>query len=173
MQYHVVCTLNESLHSSKVTCQMDLAENWNTDQNQVQSAYFDPSLRRLYPGPGIRGIVCLHCGRQKPKCQHSLCRGEGSDQVKQPGQWRVLFITDSRTSQYRNKTLVCLMATTKKLLGVEVSWTYLKAGHSKGRCDGVGGSVKRVTDQEVNKGSLIQNTWDLYKVMCQLPSKVT
>ena len=33
--------------------------------------------------------------------------------------------------------------------------------------------MKQVADQEVNKGSLIQNTWDLkYKVMRQLPSKV-
>ena len=55
---------------------------------------------------------------------------------------------------------------------VEVSWTYFEAGHGKGPCDGVGGAVKRVADLEVNKGSLIQNAWDLYKVMPLLPSKI-
>ena len=65
-----------------------------------------------------------------------------------------------------------LVATAKKLLGVEVSWTYFEAGHGKGPCNGVGGAVKRVADQEVNKGSLIQNAWDLYKVMHLLPSKI-
>ena len=65
-----------------------------------------------------------------------------------------------------------LVATAKKLLGVEVSWTYFKTGHGNGQCGGVGGAVKWVADQEVNKGSLIQNAWDLYKVMCRLPSKI-
>ena len=60
-----------------------------------------------------------------------------------------------------------LVATAKKLLGVEVSWNYLKAGHGKGPCNGVGGSVKWIADQEVYKGSLIQKTWDLYNVMRQ------
>ena len=32
--------------------------------------------------------------------------------------------------------------------------------------------MKRVAGQEVNNRSLIQNAWDLYKVMQQLPSKV-
>ena len=92
--------------------------------------------------------------------------------VKLPGLRQVHFVTDSPTSQYWNKTMFHLMATGKKLLGLELSWTYLEAGHGKGPCDCVGGAVKRVADQEVNKGSLIQNAWDLYKVMRQLPSKV-
>ena len=92
--------------------------------------------------------------------------------VKLPRLQRVHFITDSPSSQYRNKTMFPLVATAKKLLGVEVSWIYFEAGHGKGPCDGVGGAVKRVADQEVNKGSLIQNAWDLYKVMRLLPSKI-
>ena len=48
VQYHAVRTLKESLQPGEVTCQMDLAENWNMDQlNQVQLAYFDRDS--IYP----------------------------------------------------------------------------------------------------------------------------
>ena len=76
---------------------------------------------------------------------------------------QVHFITDSPTSQYRNKTMFHLVATGKKLFGVELSWTYLEAGHGKGPCDSVGGEVKGVADQEVNKVHYIYITTNTIK----------
>ena len=161
---------------------MDFAENWNTDQlNQVQSAYFDRDSVTIHP-------CVVHIPGQESAASYAFIAADKSSnanmvyavvkplisalKVKLPGLRRVHFITDSPTSQYRNKTMFHLVATAKKLLGVEVSRTYFEAGHGKGPSNGVGGAVKRVADQEVNKGSLIQNAWDLYKVMRLLPSKI-
>ena len=182
VQYQAVRTLRESLQPGEVTCQMDFAENWNTDQlNQVQSAYFDHDSVTIHP-------CVVHIPGQESAASYAFIAADKSHnanmvyavvkalisdlKVKLPRLRRVHFITDSPTSQYRNTTMFHLVATAKKLLGVEVSWTYFEAGHGKGPCDGVGGAVKRIADQEVNKGSLIQNAWDLYKVMRLLPSKI-
>ena len=211
VQYHAVRTLRESLKPGEVTCQMDFAENWNTDQlNQVQSAYFDRDSVTIHP-------CVVHIPGQELATSYAFITPDKSHnanmvdavvkalisdlKVKLPRLRQVHLITDSPTSQYRNKTMFHLMATAKKSRGlldllqsltcppastgtkqcstswqpprrVEVSWTYFEAGHGKGPCDGVGGAVKRVADLEVNKGSLIQNAWDLYKVMRLLPSKI-
>ena len=50
VQYKAFRTLRVSLQPGEVTCQMDFAENWNTDQlNQVQSAYFDRDSVTIHP----------------------------------------------------------------------------------------------------------------------------
>ena len=121
VQYHAVCTLRESLQLGEVTCQMDFAENWNTDQlNQVQSAYFDrDSMCGSHPGPGIGGLVCFIAADKSHNANmvYAVVKALISDlKVKLPRLRRVHFITDSPTSQYRNKTMFHLVATAKKLL---------------------------------------------------------
>ena len=56
------------------------------------------------------------------------------------------YYTDSPTSQYRNKSIFYIVSGHKSLFGVSASWNYFEAGHGKGPCDGVGGSVKRMAD---------------------------
>ena len=38
-----------------------------------------------------------------------------------------------------------------------VCWNWLEAGHDKGPCDGVGGSIKKIADNLVKSGHLIKN----------------
>ena len=56
-------------------------------------------------------------------------------------------ITVSPTSQYRNKHMFYIVANHGRLFDdITASWQYFEAGHGKGPCDGVGGTVKRQAD---------------------------
>lgn len=59
------------------------------------------------------------------------------------------YYTDSPTSQYRNKTIFYLLSHHKELFGVSTLWNVFEAGHGKGPCDGVGGSIKRMAEEAV------------------------
>ena len=67
------------------------------------------------------------------------------------------FVTDSPTSQYRNRSICTLVAKLPKLFGVTASWTWLEAGHGKGPCDGVGGGIKKKADKLVKSGRIISS----------------
>ena len=41
------------------------------------------------------------------------------------------------------------------LFGFPASWNYFEAGHGKGPCDGVGGSVKRMADEAVKQQKVV------------------
>ncbi|KAL3880396.1 hypothetical protein ACJMK2_032640 [Sinanodonta woodiana] len=59
----------------------------------------------------------------------------------------VHYMTDSPTSQYRNKHIFSIVAHHDTLFpGMKASWLYFEAGHGKGPCDGVGGTAKRLAD---------------------------
>ena len=71
------------------------------------------------------------------------------------------YLTDSPTSQYRNKMIFSVVANHHELFGVNASWIYFEAGHGKGSCEGVGGTVKRLADQAVKSGhACIQDAMD-------------
>ena len=68
----------------------------------------------------------------------------------------VHYITDSPASQYRNKSILKLVAQHAKLFpGIYATWDYLEAGHGKGPCDGIGGSIKKRAEIAVKKGTII------------------
>lgn len=55
------------------------------------------------------------------------------------------YLTDSPTSQYRNKTMFYLISHYPEIFHVRATWDSLEAGHGKGPCDGLGAGVKRLT----------------------------
>ena len=63
----------------------------------------------------------------------------------------VHYLTDSPTSQYRNKTVFKILSCHEENFGVMASWSYMEAGHGKGPCDPIGGVGKRKADQAVSK----------------------
>ena len=67
----------------------------------------------------------------------------------------VHYYTDSPTSQYPNETMFYIISQHKGLFGVSASWNYFEAGHGKGPCDGVGGSVKRMADEAVRQQKVV------------------
>ncbi len=82
-----------------------------------------------------------------------------------PGTNVIHYITDSPTSQYRNKHIMHIVANHESLFdGMKASWTYFEAGHGKGPCDGVGGTAKRLADMAVRRQAIvIQTAQDFYK----------
>ena len=73
------------------------------------------------------------------------------------------YLTDSPTSQYRNKTIFKILADHVDDFGISGRWNYLESGHGKGPCDGLGASIKRSADMAIRQGKcLIQNTEDFY-----------
>lgn len=80
-----------------------------------------------------------------------------------PGLTNIHYLTDSPTSQYRNKSIFEFLTRHEAVFGVSGSWDYLESGHGKGPCDGLGGSVKRSADMAVKQGKvIIQNAQDFY-----------
>lgn len=70
------------------------------------------------------------------------------------------FISDSPTSQYRNKLILFVFGNllTDYFPDLEVAtWNYLEAGHGKGVADGIGGTIKRTADRLVNEGRDVNN----------------
>lgn len=65
---------------------------------------------------------------------------------------RIHYLTDSPTSQYRNKSIFRLISTHGEEFGVQARWNYLESGHGKGPCDGLGASVKRSADNAIKHG---------------------
>lgn len=75
----------------------------------------------------------------------------------------VHYLTDSPTSQYRNKTIFQFVSQHFNEFGVNARWNYLESGHGKGPCDGLGASVKRSAGDAVKHGKCsIQNADDFF-----------
>ncbi|CAI6359153.1 unnamed protein product [Macrosiphum euphorbiae] len=86
----------------------------------------------------------------------------------------VHFLTDSPTTQYRNKTIFYLIAHALQH-SIEVSlctWNYMEAGHGKGAPDGVGGCLKRTADRVVAQGEDIDCFESFVKVLKENVRKV-
>ncbi len=56
------------------------------------------------------------------------------------------MISDSPTSQYRNKKNIALAKKWARRNGITIIWICTETGHGKGPMDGVGGSMKRTID---------------------------
>ncbi|CAG2209514.1 unnamed protein product [Mytilus edulis] len=67
----------------------------------------------------------------------------------------VYYWTDSPSSQYRNKTIFDLIANHSSVYGIQARWNYFEAGHGKGPCDGLGGTIKRMADEAVKRGAVV------------------
>ena len=67
------------------------------------------------------------------------------------------LITDSPSSQYRNRYACDMLQRAADMFGIRITWNWLEAGHGKGPCDGVGGAIKGLADRTVKICGAIQN----------------
>lgn len=65
------------------------------------------------------------------------------------------FLSDSPTTQYRNRTIFHLISNyLGKFMGTKaITWNYSECGHGKGAPDGIGGYLKRTANQLVAEGT--------------------
>ena len=176
-QYEQIKLLKENLPGSHVICQMDFAENYSCGHaEEIQTAYFDKCSVTLHP------VVIYAKGADDTMVHTSyiyvsdtLSHNSGTvyaflkritDEVKShhANIECIHYISDSPTSQYRNKAMMYVVANHDSLFGFKASWQYWEAGHGKGPCDGVGGTSKRLADLAVKRQThTIQSARDYYQ----------
>lgn len=86
----------------------------------------------------------------------------------------VHFLTDSPTTQYRNRTIFYLIANALQH-SIECSvctWNYMEAGLSKGAPDGIEGCLKRTADRVFAQGEDINSFETFVKVLKENVRKV-
>lgn len=176
-QYQHLNLLKEKMPpKTEITCQMDYSENFAcTHQDEISQAFYDRNQISIHP-------MVVHYKEDEGRLQHQSY--VGISEVKShtaPTTFAFLrklvplvkdllpqieiihYITDSPTSQYRNKSVVKIVANHAVFFpSVTCTWDYLESGHGKGPCDGVGGAIKRYAENAVKKGHLISNAVEFY-----------
>lgn len=79
------------------------------------------------------------------------------------------FLSDSPSSQYRNKKIFHVIESLHRYANTisTVTWNFSESGHGKGAPDGVGATLKRTADQVVSRGRDISNVNDFLEVVAQ------
>ena len=175
-QYGEMRRLRENLQDSHVLVWMDFAENFTCAAlDEVQSAYWTSEQVTLHTTvvyfpkshskthKSVVGVSDLNI-HNASMVKAMICNLIPTIKAEYPALKYVHYLTDSPTSQYRNKSIFELLTRHDSLFGVGARWDYLESGHGKGPCDGLGGSVKRSADMAVKQGkAVIQNGKDFYR----------
>ena len=75
---------------------------------------------------------------------------------------KICYFSDGSSAQYKNRKNVKNMCLHKTDFdGIEVEWHYFASCHSKGPCDGVGGTVKRCALRASLRKTLIRNAQEM------------
>lgn len=176
-QYKEMKCLKENLPENHCIVHMDFAENYSCKSVQeIQSAYWNQTSVTLHPiviyykVPGStemlhKSIVVISDEMGHNSASVLTFMDTLIPEIKQLNSATtcIHYWTDSPTSQYRNKVIFHTVANHNSLFGLEATWNYWEAGHGKGPCDGLGGTVKRMADDAVKSGKVaIQDTSDFY-----------
>ncbi|KAF9409133.1 hypothetical protein HW555_011412 [Spodoptera exigua] len=165
-QYATVKCLKESLTTNEALVHMDFSENYSYKYSEeVQSMHFG----------GSRGQVSLHTAvvylknDSNATQSYSVCTASECTRHDAAAVWahlnylikfvfnrssqinRIHILTDSPTSQYRNKYIFYILTQLRNDfpdLNL-VTWNYQEAGHGKGAPDGIGAVIKRTADYEL------------------------
>ena len=152
IQYKQIRMLKESLTPElEATCQLDYSENWKANfLREITSAYYEKNQLTIHP------MVIHH--KDEEGNMHVKSYVGISDvtahsvpttfsfikclivKIKEhlPRLGMLHFISDSPSSQYRNRSVCDLVSRFNSLFGIAATWSWLESGHGKGACDGVG-----------------------------------
>ena len=183
-QYEQVRELKSNLEPLKeVTCQMDYSENWaGKYPEEITSVYFDNDQISLHP-------MVLHYKDEQGELQTKSYVGISPDTTHTmpctyafiagllgrvldtlPNLNTIHFITDSPSSQYRNRNVIELVRRFPNLFGGMIAtWNWLESGHGKGPCDGVGGSIKKKADNPAKEFTKVLNAAGVKSVLFLVP----
>ena len=181
-QYAAIKLLKAKLPPKHVVCQMDYAENWATSfMAEIQAAFFGKDQLTLHP----MVMYAKLRGDEDPEHLTNV-NFVGVSSVKQhsfPTTFTFLFllvaqikrlipdmehlhlVTDSPSSQYRNRYACQMLKRASHLFGIRITWNWLEAGHGKGPCDGVGGALKGLADRTVKSCGSIQTVDEFISVV--------
>ena len=183
--------LKEVLPHDHAAVHMDYAENWSTSfMHEIQSAFFGKDQLTLHP------MVVYHRERDDD-LQEDLHTSSfvGVSEVIQhsfpttlaflkqllphikrlvPDLAHLHVITDSPSSQYRNRFTCGLLERPEELMpGIRLTWNWLEAGHGKGPCDGLGGALKGLADRVVKTAGSIQDADEFVEHVAPQTKKIS
>lgn len=169
-QFKEMSELRKDLPEGHALVWMDYAENFTCSSvEQPQSAYWNSAMVTLHttvaylPQETKHSIVAVSDEMSHgPDTVYAILK-KLVPKLKElyPDLKYIHYLTDSPTSQYRNKSIFKVIAWHSEEFGINCQWDYLEAGHGKGPCDGA--SVKRSANNAVVQGKvLIQDSKDFY-----------
>lgn len=87
--------------------------------------------------------------------------------------FQLIVVSDSPSSQYRNRNTLYLMIHVCKVNGIDqFEWLYTEAGHGKGPADGIGATVKRMADTHVARGRNVDAAKDIVALLSDSETKI-
>lgn len=182
-QYKAIKALKNNLNIHEAIVHVDFSENYNLKfAEEVQSFHFGGSRQQVSLHTVVIYTHSFITGQVGPTsmCTLSSCLRHDAasiwahllpvlDKVIQlnPFVDTIHFLSDSPSSQYRNKYMFYIISQLSSQHSniTRITWNYSEAGHGKGAPDGVGGTIKRVADQMVHFGSDVGNFDEFYKIM--------
>ena len=156
-QYRAARQIKEKMPPGHISVQCDFAENYCCgEKEEVQSAYYSKDQITLHPA-----VFHHRTEVDAPLKVTSACYVSDVTDHTAPMVFAILkqivtlakqtvpelkymhYLSDSPSSQYRNKHLMYIIAQHDNMFGIPCTWPYFESGHGKGPCDGIGGSSKR------------------------------
>ncbi|XP_022821191.1 uncharacterized protein LOC111361843 [Spodoptera litura] len=181
--------LKENLQEGECIIHVDFSENYAVKCNEeIQSYHFGGSRKQLT----LHTSVIYFLDDEKIQQVQSFCTVSECLRHDISAVWAhivpvlqyigekkrdihtIHFISDSPSSQYRNKKIFHLIACLHIYLSSIkiITWNYSESGHGKGAPDGIGAVMKRTADRAVSQGQDIKDMQDFVNVMEQNLKKV-
>lgn len=190
-QYKKIQQIKKELTTKEVLVHLDFSENYQTKYHrEVQSAHFGGSKELLtlhtvvvyYRPSEDQNIEAVSYCTVSSNIRHdpvAICVHldpvlsaikEKVHDIK-----TIYFLSDSPTTQYRNRKMFYLMgAYLSRQLDVDyLQWHYTESGHGKGAPDGVGGCIKRSADSLVSRSKDINTCESFIAQLKESCSKIT
>lgn len=183
MQYLAIKQLKENISVNEVLCHVDFSENYLLKYNEeIQSFHFGGSRQQISLHTGVLYYID---SQTKEKVCKSFCTMSKDIKHDASAIWAHLepvltmaqelvpllttihFLSDSPSSQYRNRFIFYMMTKLNEQLPnlKLISWNYHEAGHGKGAPDGIGAVVKRTADNHVKYGGDVATFEDFVEVV--------
>lgn len=185
VQYSAVKELKQSISDNEVLCHVDFSENYLLKYNaEIQSFHFGGSRQQISLHTGVLYYIDRQTKETTCKSFCTISKNIKHDasaiwahldpvlnmsQKLVPLLTTVHFLSDSPSSQYRNRFIFYMMTKLKEQIPnlKLITWNYQEAGHGKGAPDGIGAVVKRTADNYVTFGGDVATFEDFIQVVQQ------
>lgn len=182
-QFNEIKKLKERLAIHETILHIDFSENYAIKfATEVQALHFGGSRSQIALHTAVVYTHNFQSGKVEPisVCTVSDCVRHDASAIwahltpliqlaleKNPFTTTLYFLSDSPTSQYRNKFIFYMISQLHVDFPQlkEVIWNYSEKGHGKGAPDGVGAVLKRTADAAVKFGEDVANLTDFVKIM--------
>ena len=185
--YEQLRHLKSTMGPSECVVQVDYSENWcHKYMNEISSVYYNNQQLSIFPmvmyyhaadGDGIQhksfAGITEETAHTAPTTVAFIKALISNAKVLVPGLTCIHFLSDSPSSQFRNKRICKFMRMLSTLIGISLTWTWMESGHGKGPCDGAGGSLKKAADNVVKSNQVIRSREEFWNVMEQRNLQIT